>query len=292
MVFPSESFDAGATLVAIESERCTAIYGVPTMFIAMLEHPDYAQRNLKSLRTGIMAGSPCPIELMKRVTHEMGASEITIGYGQTECAALATLNNGQELIDFPMSVGRPAPTVQLEIRDPFGAALPEGEEGEVCLRGPMVMPGYWRRPEATAETITAGGWLHTGDIGRMEGGRLYLASRKRDLIFRGGENVYPVEIEKRIEDHPDVEECAVVGVDHPELGQTVKAVLVARAGHTIDIESVRQWCAAELAYYKVPEHWEVRAHALPRNAAGKILKDMVRDEHADTGFVAEDIEDG
>jgi len=149
------------------------------------------------------------------------------------------------------------------------------------------MPGYWRRPEATAEVIAPDRWLRTGDIGRMEGGRLYLASRKRDLIFRGGENVYPVEIEKRIEDHPDVEECAVIGVDDPELGQRVKAVLVARPGHTIDTEAVRAWCAAELAYYKVPERWEIRQGALPRNAAGKILKAALLDAQADTGFVEE-----
>jgi long-chain acyl-CoA synthetase len=157
----------------------------------------------------------------------------------------------------------------------------------VCVRGPMVMPGYWRRPEATGDTITPDRWLRTGDIGRMEGGRLYLSSRKRDLIFRGGENVYPVEIEKRIEDHPDVEECAVIGVDHPELGQTVQAVVVPRPGHTIDVDAVKAWCAAELAYYKVPEHWEIRSGSLPRNAAGKIMKDVLRDARADTGFVEE-----
>jgi len=149
------------------------------------------------------------------------------------------------------------------------------------------MPGYWRRPDDTAQTIVARHWLRTGDIGRMEGGRLYLASRKRDLIFRGGENVYPVEIEKRIENHPDVEECAVIGVDDPELGQRVKAVLVARPGHTVDVDSLQAWCATDLAYYKVPEFWEVRAEPLPRNPAGKILKDKVRDAAADTGFVEE-----
>ena len=136
-----------------------------------------------------------------------------VGYGQTECAALATLNSGEELIHFPESAGRPLPTVQLEIRDATGAALPDGEEGEICLRGPMVMPGYWRRPEATAEAIGPGRWLRTGDIGRIEGGRLYLASRRRDLIIRGGENIYPVEIENRLEEHPDVAEVAVIGVD-------------------------------------------------------------------------------
>jgi acyl-CoA synthetase (AMP-forming)/AMP-acid ligase II len=151
----------------------------------------------------------------------------------------------------------------------------------------MVMPGYWRRPEATAETITPDRWLRTGDIGRMEGGRLYLSSRKRDMILRGGENVYPVEIEKIIENHPDVEECAVIGVDHPELGQAVKAVLVPRPGHTVDLDDLKAYCVKELSYYKVPEHWEVRTESLPRNAAGKILKDKVRDAGADTGFVEE-----
>ncbi len=136
-----------------------------------------------------------------------------VGYGQTECAALATLNSGEELNLFPESAGRPLPTVQLEIRDPFGTRLPDGEEGEIHVRGPMVMPGYWRRPEATAEVIGPGRWLRTGDIGRMEGGRLYLASRRRDLIIRGGENIYPVEIENRLEEHPGVAEVAVVPVD-------------------------------------------------------------------------------
>ncbi len=221
-------------------------------------------------------------EIFPNARHSVG-----IGYGQTECSALATLNNGQELIDFPMSVGRPLPTVELEIRDPMGVAVAEGVEGEVCVRGPMVMPGYWRRPEATAETITPDRWLRTGDIGRLEGGRLFLSSRKRDLIFRGGENVYPVEIEKIIEDHPDVEECGVIGVDDPELGQRVKAVVVPRPGHTVDVENVRAWVASQLAYYKVPEHWDVLEGSLPRNAAGKILKDVLRDATTDTGFVEE-----
>ena len=185
-----------------------------------------------------------------------------------------------------MSVGRPLPTVELEIRDPIGVAVPEGAEGEVCVRGPMVMPGYWRRPEATAETITPDRWLRTGDIGRMEGGRLYLSSRKRDLIFRGGENVYPVEIEKRIEDHPDVEECAVIGVDHPELGQAVKAVVVPRRGHTIDIEErARRGARPSSRITRCPSSGRCATGSLPRNAAGKIVKDVLRDAGADSGFV-------
>ena len=282
-------FDPAVAMQVIEREQCTGWSFTETVLHRMVNHPDVGKYDLSSIKTVGGGGSPVAPSLIERTRRVFpnASHSVGIGYGQTECAALATLNNGQELIDFPMSVGRPLPTVELEIRDPFGVALPEGEEGEVCLRGPMVMPGYWRRPEATADTITADRWLRTGDIGRMEGGRLYLSSRKRDLIFRGGENVYPVEIEKRIEDHPDVEECAVIGVDHPELGQTVKAVVVARRGHTIDIESVRAWCAAELSYYKVPEDWEVREGSLPRNAAGKILKDVLRDSGADTGFVEE-----
>jgi long-chain acyl-CoA synthetase len=282
-------FDPAIAMQVIERERCTGWSFTETVLHRMVNHPDVAKFDLSSIKTVGGGGSPVAPSLIERTRRVFpnARHSVGIGYGQTECAALATLNNGQELVDFPMSVGRPLPTVELEIRDPHGVAVPEGVEGEVCVRGPMVMPGYWRRPEATAETITPDRWLRTGDIGRMEGGRLYLSSRKRDLIFRGGENVYPVEIEKRIEDHPDVEECAVIGVDHPELGQTVKAVLVPRPGHTIDVEAVRSWCAAELSYYKVPEDWEVRSGSLPRNAAGKLMKDVLRDARADTGFVEE-----
>jgi long-chain acyl-CoA synthetase len=282
-------FDPAVAMRIIEREQCTGWSFTETLLHRMVNFPDAGKYDLSSIKTIGGGGSPVAPSLIERTRQVFpnARHNVGVGYGQTECAALATLNNGQELIDFPMSVGRPLPTVELEIRDPFGVALPEGEEGEVCVRGPMVMPGYWRRPEATADTITPDRWLRTGDIGRMEGGRLYLSSRKRDLIFRGGENVYPVEIEKRIEDHPDVEECAVIGVDHPELGQTVKAVVVPRPGHTIDVDAVKAWCAAELAYYKVPEHWEIRSGSLPRNAAGKIMKDVLRDARADTGFVEE-----
>jgi long-chain acyl-CoA synthetase len=282
-------FDPAVAMSIIERERCTGWSFTETLLHRMVNFPDAGKYDLSSIKTIGGGGSPVAPSLIERTRQIFpnARHNVGVGYGQTECAALATLNNGQELIDFPMSVGRPLPTVELEIRDPLGVALPEGEEGEVCVRGPMVMPGYWRRPEATSDTITPDRWLRTGDIGRMEGGRLYLSSRKRDLIFRGGENVYPVEIEKRIEDHPDVEECAVIGVDHPELGQTVKAVVVPRPGHTIDVEAVKAWCAAELAYYKVPEHWEIRSGSLPRNAAGKIMKDVLRDARADTGFVEE-----
>ena len=282
-------FDPAVAMRVIEDEQCTGWSFTETLLHRMVNYPDAGKFDLSSIKTVGGGGSPVSASLIER-TREIfpnARHSVGIGYGQTECSALATLNNGQELIDFPLSVGRPLPTVELEIRDPLGNALPEGEDGEVYLRGPMVMPGYWRRPVATADTITSDRWLRTGDIGRMEGGRLYLSSRKRDLIFRGGENVYPVEIEKIIEDHPDVEECGVIGVDDPELGQRVKAFVVPRLGHSIDVEAVRAFCAAQLAYYKVPEQWEVREGSLPRNAAGKILKDVLRDAGADTGFVEE-----
>jgi acyl-CoA synthetase (AMP-forming)/AMP-acid ligase II len=282
-------FDPAVAMQAIEREHCTGWSFTETVLHRLVNHPDVGKYDLSSVRTVGGGGSPVAPSLLERTREVFPNARMSlgIGYGQTECAALATLNNGPELIAHPLSVGRPTPTVELEIRDPFDHALAEGQEGEVCLRGPMVMPGYWRRPEETAQTIGPGRWLHTGDIGRMEGGRLYLASRKRDLILRGGENVYPVEIEKCIEDHPDVEECALFGVDDPELGQAVKAVLVPRRGHTIDVDAIRVWTGEQLAYYKVPAYWEVHADALPRNAGGKIMKDVLRDASTETGFVEE-----
>ena len=172
-------------------------------------------------------------------------------------------------------MGRPLPTVEVEIRGEDGRALDEGVEGEVHLRGPLVMKEYWRNPEATAETILPGRWLRTGDIGRLEDGRLFLNSRKRDLILRGGENIYPVEIEHRLEAHPDVREVAVVGVDHPELGQEVKAIVVPVEGARIDTAELGRFVADRLAYYKVPAHWDVRGELLPRNASGKVLKHVL-----------------
>jgi acyl-CoA synthetase (AMP-forming)/AMP-acid ligase II len=197
---------------------------------------------------------------------------LTVGYGLTEGTALATMNFGEELVEHPSSSGRPLPTVEVEIRDAAGRALPEGEEGEIALRGPLVMLGYFRNPEATAAAIGPGRWLRTGDLGAMRGGRLYVASRRRDLILRGAENVYPVEIEQRLAAHPSVEEAAVVGVDSRELGQEVKAIVVPRAGARLDIEALACWVGETLAYYKVPSVWEVRAEPLPRNASGKVMK--------------------
>ncbi|MDZ4827493.1 MAG: class I adenylate-forming enzyme family protein [Actinomycetota bacterium] len=270
-------FDGATAMRTIERHQCTGWSFTEAVLHRLVNHPDVGKYDLSSIRTVGGGGSPIAPSLQAR-TREVfpnAAASMGLGYGQTECAALATMNFGQELRDFPMAAGRPLPTVELEIHDPLGERLPDGEDGEVCLRGPMVMPGYWRRAEETAATIAPGGWLRTGDIGHMDGGRLYLSSRKRDMILRGGENVYPVEIEKRIEDHPDVDECAVIGVDHPELGQAVKAIVVPHAGHDVTVDALHEWAAAALAYYKVPEQWDVRTEPLPRNASGKIMKDVL-----------------
>jgi acyl-CoA synthetase (AMP-forming)/AMP-acid ligase II len=267
-------FDPVAIMKIIERERITHWSYTATMLHRVVTHPAIGEYDLTTLRSGGGGGSTFSPALQRRAKEVLPnlRSTMGVGYGQTECAALATLNSGEELNLFPESAGRPLPTVQLEIRDEAGAPLPDGEEGEINVRGPMVMPGYWRRPEANAEALGPRHWLRTGDIGRLEGGRLYLASRRRDLIIRGGENIYPIEIENRLEEHPDIAEVAVFGVEHEELGQEVKAIVVAVEGRTLDTDELAAWCAASLAYYKVPAHWEVRSDALPRNAAGKVVK--------------------
>ncbi len=202
-------------------------------------------------------------------------SQMGLGYGLTEATGMATINFGQDLLDHPDSVGCPLPTVALEIRDAAGRALPEGSEGEIFTRSPLVMREYWRRPDASRESLRPGGWLRTGDVGRLEGGLLYINSRKRDLILRGAENIYPAEIEHRLEAHVGVREAAVVGVAHEELGQEVKAIVVPRDGVRLDSEELARWVADALAYFKVPAHWELREEPLPRNASGKVMKHVL-----------------
>jgi len=263
----------------IETEQVTGWSYTATMLHRVVTHPAIGGYDLSALRAGGGGGSSFSPALLRQAREVIPnlRTAMGVGYGQTECAALATLNSGLELAAFPESAGRPLPTVQLEIRDPDGSALPDGEEGEVHIRGPMVMPEYWRRPDETAATIGPGRWLRTGDIGRMEGGRLYLASRKRDLIIRGGENIYPIEIENRLEEHPGVAEVAVVPVDHDELGQEPKAFIVPTPGMELDPKELAAFCAESLAYFKVPTHWEIRTESLPRNAAGKVVKQALID---------------
>jgi acyl-CoA synthetase (AMP-forming)/AMP-acid ligase II len=287
-VWPMGRFDPKTVLGLIEREKVTGWGYTATVLHRLLNHPEIDDFDLSSFRSVGGGGSPIPASLLERAlsrfpqcSHTMG-----VGYGLTEGTAFGTLNAGTELTDDPGSVGRPVPVVDVEIRDEHGRALPEGEEGEILLRGPLVMREYWNDPEATSAAIGPGRWLNTGDVGYLRDGKLYIASRKRDLIIRGGENVYPFEVEQRLEAHPRVAEAAVIGVDHDELGQVVKAVVVPEAGAEIDESALSTWVADALAYYKVPAHWEVRSAPLPRNATGKVLKDALRDR-ASSMFIEE-----
>jgi acyl-CoA synthetase (AMP-forming)/AMP-acid ligase II len=278
-VWMTGRFDPKRVMELIERERVTAWGPMGSMMHRVLSHPDFARHDLSSITQLGSGGAPLPAELLARMREGFpnARSSVAIGYGLTESTALATINGADELFARPDSVGRPLPTVDVEIRDAEGKALPEGAEGEICLRGPLVMREYWRRPKETAETIAPGRWLRTGDVGRIQDGYLYVNSRRRDLILRGAENVYPAEIEQALEAHGAVREAAVVGVDHPELGQEVKAIVVVNGDcdEAALAEELSRWVAARLAYYKVPAHWEFRREPLPRNATGKVLKNVL-----------------
>ena len=287
-VWPMGRFDPETTLGLIEREKITGWGYTATVLHRLLHHPKVDAYDLSSFRSVGGGGSPIPAPLLEKArtlfpqcSHTMG-----VGYGLTEGTAFATLNVGEELSADPASVGRPVPIVEVEIRDDQGQRLEDGEEGEIHLRGPLVMREYWEDPEATRRAIGAGRWLHTGDIGRLRDGKLYIASRKRDLILRGGENVYPFEIEQRLEAHPAIAEAAVIGVDHEELGQVAKAIVVLEAGQALGIEEMKRWVAEVLAYYKVPSDWELRSKPLPRNATGKVLKNALRSAQ-DSMFIEE-----
>lgn len=279
MVFPSEGFQAGTALEAIELEGCTAVYGVPTMFIAMLEHPDFPKRRLSTLRTGIMAGSPCPIEIMKRVTEEMGAHQMTIGYGQTEASPLITQTRADDSLELRVgTVGRPLPGVEAKIIDPeTGRDLSDMQRGELCGRGHNVMLGYYNSPEKTAEAIDAQGWLHTGDLGMRESNGYYrITGRLKDLIIRGGENIFPREIEEQLYEHPAIQDVQVIGVPDRKFGEEVMAWVRLREGRTVGEEELKSFCKARMAHFKVPRYWKFVDH-FPTTVTGKIQKFKMRE---------------
>jgi fatty-acyl-CoA synthase len=279
MVFPAETFHAGQTLQALEEEHCTAVYGVPTMFIAMLEHADYPGRHLGSLRTGIMAGSPCPIELMKRVTTEMGASEMTIGYGQTESSPLVTQTTVTDSLEIRVgTVGRPIPGIEAKVVDPeTGRELGDMQAGELCSRGHNVMIGYFRMHEKTQESIDRDGWLHSGDLAMREPNGYYrITGRLRDLIIRGGENIYPREIEELLYQHPDIEDVQVIGIPDRKFGEEVMAWVKLRKGRTVTPEELKSFCKLKLAYFKVPNYWKF-VQEFPTTVTGKIQKFKMRE---------------
>jgi len=270
-------FDPEDVLRILEKERVTNWAGLGSMGPRVLNHPDVEKYDLSTLRQLGSGGAPTSPTLLARMkaVATNGASARGLGYGLSESVSSISQIGGIELEERPTSVGRVLPTVELEIRGPDGRALPDGEEGEVHARSPYLMLEYWRNPEATAKTLLPGRWLATGDVGHVADEYLFINSRARDMILRAAENIYPVEIEHRLDAHPDVVEVAVVGVDHPELGQEVKAIVVTKPGAAVDSAALSAWCAEILAPFKVPSQWEIRSEPLPRNATGKVLKNVL-----------------
>ncbi|AOV06609.1 AMP-binding protein [Sporosarcina ureilytica] len=269
-----EQFDAEKVLQAVQDEKCTALHGVPTMFIAELNHPDFPQYDTSSLRTGIMAGSTCPIEVMRRVINDMGASEITICYGQTESSPVITQTTTDDPIEKRVStVGKPHPHVEVKVVDPTtGEDVEVGEPGELWTRGYHVMKGYYNNEEATREAIDKDGWLRTGDIAIMdEDGYIDITGRIRDMVIRGGENIYPREIEEFLYKHPGIEDVQIIGVPDPKYGEELMAWIIPKKGATIDEKSVREFCKGNISYYKIPRYVEF-TDAYPMTASGKIMK--------------------
>jgi fatty-acyl-CoA synthase len=279
MIYPSECFNAGAVLQTIEAERCTSLYGVPTMFRAVLEHPDFERYDYSSLRTGIMAGAPCPIELMKQVVEGLHMPQIAIGYGMTETSPISTLS----ALDDPLqrrvgTVGRVQPHLEISVRDPTtGRIVPRGERGEFCTRGYSVMRGYWNDETATNAALDAAGWMHSGDLAVMEeSGSIHIVGRLKDMIIRGGENVSPREIEEVLVAHADVSEAQVIGVPSRKYGEEVMAWIRPRPGATLSEPELTTHCRAHLAAFKVPRYWRF-VETFPMTVTGKIQKFRLRE---------------
>lgn len=277
MIFPGEGFDPGLTLAAVAKERATALYGVPSMFVAMLESPDFARHDLSSLRTGIMAGASCPIEVMRRVQSRMHMSGITIAYGMTETSPVSF----QSAIDTPLekrvtSVGRVHPHVEVRVVDAENRTVPVGEQGEILTRGYSVMHGYWEAPEQTAAAIDAEGWMHTGDLGRIDAeGYCNITGRVKDMICRGGENIYPREIEEFLYSHPTVSQVQVFGIPDPAMGEIVCAWIVPSPGANPCEDEIRAFCRNKIAHYKIPAVIRFRID-LPATVTGKPQKYLMR----------------
>ncbi len=280
LVMPEGRFTPETALQLIQEHQVTVWATVPTMVWRVCEHPDRHDYDTSSVRSVAFGGSPSADELQRMIRDTFpNVSSTSNAYGLTETSSVATVISGQDALDRPTSVGPPVPTVHLQIVDVEGKEVPIGETGEVCIAGPILMAGYWKKPEATAEAIDADGWLHTGDVGHVDAdGFLYITDRKKDMIIRGGENIYCVEIEQRLVSHPHIADAAVIGVAHPELGEEVKAVVQVEDGETLTEAEVRQWVADGLAAFKVPTYVEVTTDKLPRNASGKLLKNVLRGE--------------
>lgn len=278
MVFPGPAFDAETVLSCVAEERCTALHGVPTMFLAMLDDPDFARFDLSSLRTGIAAGAPCPPAMMRRMIDEMHLADITIGYGMTETSPLSTQTRpGADLETRTDTVGQMLPHFEGRVIDEEGNSLPIGQPGEYCSRGPGVMLGYWNQPDATAAAIRDG-WMHSGDLATIDDqGRVRIVGRIKDLIIRGGENIYPAEIEAFLISHPDIADAAVFGIPDDRLGERVCAWVRIRA--PVEPEAIVAWCGGRIAHYKVPSLVRI-VDAFPMTVTGKVQKFVMRDAEA------------
>ncbi|MFD9964267.1 AMP-binding protein [Amycolatopsis sp. NPDC058986] len=281
MVIPAPAFDPKATLEAVSAEKCTSLYGVPTMFIAELADPDFGSFDLSSLRTGIMAGSPCPVEVMKQVIERMGMAEVSICYGMTETSPVSTQTRADDSVERRVStVGRVGPHLEVKVVDPeSGLTVPRGEPGELCTRGYSVMLGYWEQPDKTAEAIDAARWMHTGDLAVMDdAGYVNITGRIKDMVIRGGENLYPREIEEFLYTHPDVLDAQVIGVPDVKYGEELMAWVRMREGATpLTAESLREFCAGKLAHYKIPRYVHV-VDEFPMTVTGKVRKIEMRQQ--------------
>ncbi|UPK27205.1 AMP-binding protein [Bradyrhizobium sp. 195] len=278
MVYPGEGFDPLTTLRTIEQEKCTALYGVPTMFIAELDHPEFASFDLKSLRTGIMAGAPCPIEVMKRVNTEMNMREVTIAYGMTETSPVSFQSATDDPLERRVStVGRIHPHVEVKVVDLEGRIVKRGERGELCTRGYSVMLGYWEESEKTADVLDANGWMHTGDLAVIDDeGYCNIVGRIKDMVIRGGENLYPREIEEFLYRHPKIQDVQVFGVADNRYGEELCAWVRVRSGETLSAEDVRAFCEGQIAHNKIPRYVEF-VDEFPMTVTGKIQKFLMRD---------------
>ena len=279
MVYPGAAFDPEAVLAAVQAERCTALYGVPTMFIAELDHPGFAAFDMGSLRTGIMAGSPCPMEVMKRVVDEMRMSEVTIAYGMTETSPVSFMTSiGDDLERRVSTVGRVHPHVEVKIVDRAGALVRPGESGELCTRGYSVMRGYWNDAERTAEAVDAAGWMHTGDLATLdEQGYARIVGRIKDMVIRGGENVYPREVEEYLYRHPKIADVQVIGVPDRRYGEELCAWVRLRDGETATEDEIRSFCEGRIAHFKIPRYVRF-VDGFPMTVTGKVRKFVMRAE--------------
>jgi fatty-acyl-CoA synthase len=279
MVYPAEWFDAKLTLDAVAAERCTVLYGVPTMFIAALEHADFPRYDLTSLRTGIMAGAPCPIEVMRRVIRDMHLEQLTIAYGMTETSPVSFQSSTDDSIERRVTtVGRVHPHLQVKIVDPEGRIVPRGVPGELLTRGYSVMKGYWEDPELTRSVIDESGWMHTGDLAELDdAGYCTITGRLKDMLIRGGENIFPRELEEFLYRHPKVQAVQVFGVPDDKYGEEVCAWIQLKAGAAATADEIRDFCRGEIAHHKIPRYVRFVSE-YPLTVTGKVQKFVMREQ--------------